>query len=288
PTFKKFDFVTHSLGNFVLRSFMKEYEIDVINKVVFACPPFRGSLEIVKAALVGQGLFGWVKTKTRKIIRSMPGALELLPTYKGCARFSGSHGEVDFFDQSHWQSNVTSSRGGQDSARLAKKFKAALKVAWETVDTGLLDLADLPEKVRDRMLVIARHGSDTMQEVDVTKSRSASGVRNLVDLEHARLTEHGDGTVPHVSSCCYWDCIQTLVLTDNWYDYIGRALSYPLNDRHAFVLNDERVQRLISRFLSNETFNHRSPGDQAKVVKGLIPAPVNEDGDPMGFKVVWE
>lgn len=53
-TMKKIDVVTHSLGNFILRAYIKQHGFGKINKVVFTVPPFKGSLEIVTAILAGE------------------------------------------------------------------------------------------------------------------------------------------------------------------------------------------------------------------------------------------
>jgi len=293
PKFTSFDFVTHSLGNFILRGLLKTRKdaLELVNKVVFTVPPFRGSLDIVSAALVGQGRFGHTKDKTRKIIRTMPGALELLPDYEGAGHFTtgrGPRAEVDFFRAGHWQSNLTQTAGAGAAKRAAiQKFKRVLRAADEAVHTDLMDLSKLPAAVRKRMVVIVRHGSDTMQSVDVVRRPSDTGdPNNLVLLDDARLSEHGDGTVPHASSCHYWDVIDTYALTDGWFQDLGRRLN-PLGDRHAFVLNDERVRRLISRFFNarGTNWNPRSPGGQVKKVTRL--RLVNPQKPHLGWEALW-
>ena len=54
---------------------------------MFTVPPFQGAIDIVCAALIGEGVFPNVKAKIRKLIRTFPGALELLPNYAGASRF---------------------------------------------------------------------------------------------------------------------------------------------------------------------------------------------------------
>ncbi len=101
---KKFDFITHSLGNTVLRNLMHREKLSRINKIVFTVPPFQGSLDIVVTALIGEGFFKGVKAKIRKLIRTMPGALELLPSYQKASYYLSSK-KHNFFKFSHWQSN---------------------------------------------------------------------------------------------------------------------------------------------------------------------------------------
>jgi len=264
---EKFDFVTHSLGNFVLRVFLNAYETDLVHKVVFVVPPFKGSLEIVSAVLVGEGTFSWTKTKTRKIIRTMPGALELLPTYDGAAAFTSGRRKVNFFNVKHWQHNVVNTQAARSHKRvLAKKFRKALELASKTALEGVSDLSTLPPSLRSRMLVIARDGYKTLQSVRVERNL-AREPQNYVDLRNALRNQHGDGSVPHASSCCYWNDIQTLMVTSSW---------FASEHSHAFILKDERVQRLIGRFLLNRRFRQHSPGSSVKRVVGVVPI----NGDP--------
>lgn len=266
-TIRAFDFVTHSLGNFVLRNYMNRRGFDRVNKIVFTVPPFRGSLDIVVVVLAGQGLFPGTKEKTRKIIRTCPGALELLPTYQEAGRFTtGADREVCFFRPDHWQRNTTRTSGVPLSKRrLATKFKEALAVAGETANAEVVDLADLDAAERRRILVIARTGYETLQSLKVHRRIPGEPV-NYFNLREACRTIDGDGTVPHISSCCYHDSVQTLMVTSDW---LYRE------HRHAFILNDERTQRLIKRFLFDPTFDFRSPGRSIRRVVGLQPVEAN-------------
>jgi len=254
--FETFDFITHSLGNFVLRNYMLRAGTKRVGKAVLTVPPFKGSIDIVSAALIGEGFFPNVKATIRKLIRGMPGALELLPTYDGASRFkpSGTH---SFFNFNHWQGNIT----GGKAAEVAK-MKRALADARAVVRGQLLDLATLPAALRERILIIARHGYEsTYQSVAVYK-KGVGGTANFVDLAHARRGAHGDGRVPHASSCCYHGSVKTLMVLDSiWH----REYS------HGFVLKDERVQKLVNRFLfGRKKFSHFIPGESVKQVTGLV------------------
>lgn len=262
--FRRFHFVTHSLGNFVLRNYMLRAGFTHIGKVVFTVPPFLGSLDIVDAALVGEGFLPGVKANVRKILRTMPGALELLPSYPGASRFDSGRRVHSFFRFQHWQENITAS-----DSRTALKMRKVLPVARRTVHSQLCDLQSLSAEEKARILVIARHGFRTLQSVNVQRSGN-SGVGNFVDLEHGRRTKDGDGRVAHVSSCCYWQEVPTFLLTDTiWYrDY-----------NHGLVLKDERLQRLVNRFLfGEESFCPGIPGGSIKRVVGLQPEYDEETG----------
>ena len=72
------------------------------------------------------------------------------------------------------------------------------------------------------------------------------------------FSSHGDGTVPHISSCDWADKILTLVATDSW-----RYRDYG----HGFILKDERIQKMVRRFLSDSTtFDWSIPGHSIKRV----------------------
>lgn len=252
--FRRFDFITHSLGNFVFRNYLKRKGFHKVGKAVLTVPPFRGSLDVVSTALIGEGFFPNVKAKIRKLIRAMPGALELLPTYTGASRFvpDAAHNFLSF---SHWQGNVTS-RANPYSA----KMKEALTGAKDVIQNQLQNLKTLTKEERERILIIARDGFDTYQAVQVHKT-GADGTKNFVDLEHAAENKHGDGRVPHGSSCIYFDTVMTLMLTDSpWHrDY-----------SHGFVLKDERLQKVVNRFLfRDQALDFSIPGQSIRRVTGL-------------------
>lgn len=261
---EKVDFVTHSLGNLVLRCYLKQAGFGRIHKIVFTVPPFGGSLDIVVSILAGEGFFPGTKEKIRKLIRTCPGALELLPTYKGAGFFAGPGSaagpDVDFFKPDHWQKNITKTDGSDGPKdRLAGKFRQALAVAGLTVRDHAVDLNSLSNEQRRRILVIARTGYSTIQSLKVVRKRRGSP-DNLFDLRDALRTRDGDGRVPDASSCLYHQKVRTLMVTSDW---LYREHS------HAFILNDERVQRLIRRFLSKGVFDYRIPGHSVREVARL-------------------
>jgi len=253
--FETFDFVTHSLGNFVLRAYLKRRGFARVNKIVFTVPPFRGSLDIVGGAIVGEGIFPNVQSSIRKIIRTMPGAMELLPTYEGASHWQPS-GQHDFFRFNHWQGNIR-----DKISPVTEKLRRVLTESRKVVAKDLLDLSSLsPDRAR-RVLVIARDGFDTWQSLNVLK-KGPGQVANFVDFENGLQTTEGDGRVPHVSSCHYWDSVTTLMVGDAfWYREYN----------HGFVLKDERVQKLVRRFLfGNGPFSWKLPGGSIRKVRGLV------------------
>lgn len=270
-TFKSFDFITHSLGNFIVRAYLKHFGFDRTGKVIFTVPPFRGSLDIASVVTVGEGFFDSVKTRIRKLIRTMPGALELLPTYEKAGVFDSGRGRHSFFNAEHWQSNITNTRNTSVQKRdNAEKFIAALKEAKSTVSKRLLDLNELSATEKRKCLVLARTGYETWQSVRVLKDPQAPNPRNFIDFEHGLRNDHGDGRVADASSCCYHDTVKTLVIEDAFFhrDY-----------SHGLFLKDERVQRIVRKFLDNETGAFwKIPGEAVKRVKGLEEAIDAETG----------
>jgi hypothetical protein len=250
-----FNFVTHSMGNVVLRYYLKKYGFSAINKIVFTVPPFKGSIDIINAILTGEGLFSQVKTKIRKITRTFPGALELLPTYYDSVSFHDSDEEYDIFNKNHWQSNITKSTNNY-----SVKFIKTLDEARDTIEEdNLQDLSELEKDQKDRILIIMRTGYKTIQSLYVYK-KQVNQPDNYFDLDNACWTEDGDGRVANASSCCYYDSVKTICIQDAFFyrDY-----------SHGFFLKDERVQRLTNRFLYKEDFSTSSPGNSIYIVKGL-------------------
>ncbi|MFQ5644892.1 MAG: hypothetical protein ACE5FQ_14520 [Thiogranum sp.] len=253
---KSFDFITHSLGNAVLRSYLKQSGSASVNRIVFVVPPFDGSLDITSAVLVGEGFFSNVKAKFRKLVRTFPGALELLPTYAEGSRFDSGTARHSFMNYGHWQSNIT-----EPGDALAEKFRMALKDARSTLNNELVDIGRLSESLRKRILVIVRHGFQTWQSVEVKRNKGKTP-ENFVDFENAGRSDDGDGRVPHVSSCKYHASVRTLLIDD--------AVFFRDYD-HGFILKDERVQKLVNRFLFRKSGAFRAgiPGGSIKRVRGL-------------------
>jgi uncharacterized alpha/beta hydrolase family protein len=262
-TINKVNIVTHSMGNHICRFYINDFGFESINKVVFVAPPFKGSLAMVDAIIRGQGMFRNVKKKLREIVRTFPGALELFPTYPDAAVFKNGK-SVDFYNKDHWQESVIrplKDTGDTYGKRLAKKFAQNIKQAKK--DLADLDkwMDNLTDDDKKRMLIIVRDEFKTDQAVKVDEDDT--NMKNSIDFRKAFSTKQGDGVVPHASSCCYFDVIQTLAVEDSWrYD----------DDSHAFFMTEERVQQLVSWYFNEkETFDYHIPGNSIKKVTGLVP-----------------
>lgn len=256
--FKKFDFITHSLGNLLVRYYIKHHGFAKINRIVFTVPPFKGAIDIASAALIGEGFFPNVKAKMRKLIRVCPGALELLPNYDGASRFDSGSSTHNFYNFKHWQANATDMGGNKKKRSLAERFRGALKTASRTVNHELCDLSTLPKAERDRILVVVRTGYETPQFIRVNRKGPP---KNLFDFENGLVNKNGDGRVPHGSSCCHWNDVTTVIIEHAFWekDY-----------SHGFVLKDERVQKLVNRFLQGKPLKKDPLKKSVKIVVGLV------------------
>lgn len=249
---KKVDIVVHSQGNHVLRNYIMKKGFQSLERVVFVTPPFLGSLEMVKAMLCGQG-FLWTREKTRKIVRTFPGCFELLPRYDHAANFiNGDH--VDFFEYDHWQE----SRGIVENK---EHFTEMLKKAKKSVDKLNENwLKDIPVGHKRKMMVIVKDGFDTLQRVKVD---TTARVKNEVDFDNVLINENGDKVVPHASSTAFAREIAT---------YRVKKALWKEDNSHAFVMKEERVQRLINRFLSGKAIGSM-PGKNIERVAKPIEVP---------------
>jgi len=248
---KRFDVITHSHGSAIARQLTSLEGFKRIARVILVAPPLVGALDTVDVVLTGEGFFPGVRANIRKLIRTFPGALELLPRYQS-ALFADNV-NVDFFDINHWQANVT-----EKSNSYAAKFKTALHFAKQSV-MELDDWSKLRKPLRDRVLIIARDGYKTAQSVNVVKKSSEPD--NFVKLDNIHYSTSGDSRVPHASSCIWYNKITTLMASDSW-----RYRDYG----HAFILKDERVQKVIRRFLSEgSNFSWEIPGHSIKQVVAL-------------------
>lgn len=257
---KKVNIVTHSMGNHICRFYINDYSFESIHRVVFVTPPFLGSLAMVEAFVNGQGWFR-MKKRTREIVKSFPGAIELLPRYKHAAMFKDDT-DVDFLNIEHWQSNLIYS-SNPDRQRLNKKFKANLAKANE----DLSDLDKWKDKLSDdekgRILVIVRDEFKTLQSVRVNEDLD-DGISNVVDIRNGIVEEQGDKVVAHGSSCCYCKEITTLAVED--------SVRYD-DDSHAFFMTEERLQMLVSWFFDDtQEFKYNIPGNSIKKVNSLKPS----------------
>ena len=87
------------------------------------------------------------------------------------------------------------------------------------------------------MLILV--GTNEKTEESVLVKRKNGQVANFFDLDGAKLSPDGDGTVSGKSSKFYRNEILTLEVKSKFFDGVG----------HGLFLNDGRVQDVILRFL---------------------------------------
>ena len=249
---KRFDVITHSQGSAVLRQLSGLEGFKRIGRVIMAAPPLQGSLDILDIVLTGEGFFPSVRGRIRKLLRTIPGGLEILPLYTGALFEDGT--SADYFNMQDWQKNITSKANNY-----SRKFTQAIEYARKSRKL-MPDLDKLSSSIRNRILIIARDGYPTAQSLRVYR-KLAGEPDNFVDLENLHMTSDGDGRVPHISSCCWHQKILTLMATDSW-----RYRDYG----HGFLLKDERIQKVMTRFLTQEQFDWGFPGHSIKKVSALV------------------
>lgn len=246
------------MGNHICRFYIKDYGLDSVHKIAFVAPPFKGALAMITALIKGQGLFKNIKKKLREIVRTFPRAIELLPRYESAAVFN-SNDQVDFYNKDHWQHGITTKINSPNEyqRKLAKKVISNLKECAKNVndlDTWMDGLSDAERK---RMIVIVRDEFETDQAIRVDETDGM----NTADLRGAVKSDHGDGVVPHASSCCYHDKLLTLAIED--------SLRYD-DDSHAFFMTEERVQDLVGWFFEEGPFDYHIPGNSIRRVKDMV------------------
>lgn len=239
-----FDFVTHSMGNMPLRFYILENGMALINKIIFVCPPFKGSPEAITALVVGQGMF-FNREDSRKLARTLPALLELLPTFDHYAIDSSDSSVVDLFKSENWQANLLEQPKDEVvDKRTKKKFLKNL----ERAKNSLKELEDwntkLTQEEKDRILVLIRADVKTLLDVVVEKNPKTKNPKNYIDLRKSLHTAGGDGTVPNASSCHYCSEFTT---------YCFENRPFLIDDyQHPFVLKDSRIQRVINGFLNSK------------------------------------
>ncbi len=257
---RNFDLVTHSGGNLVARAYLKAYGMSLINRIVFVAPPFKGSLGMVEAVIKGRGLFEGLRQDNKRVVRTFPGAMELLPQYPLAGVFH-SGAEVGFFEPEHWQAPVD-----ELEEKYWPVFTANLANAKEALGKDILDLAQLTGEDLSRMLVFIGERFNTYQSLRVDENGDPA---NFFELDDARRDQNGDGTVPHASQAYYSQIIDTVVLRK---ELVHTEPSQPgwqsPEFEHALIMSHEPVQELIWGYLQQD--NGQLPAVEYYEVKKVV------------------
>ncbi|OHX64672.1 lipase/acyltransferase domain-containing protein [Flammeovirga pacifica] len=271
-TITHFDIVTHSMGNMPLRYYIKENGMERINKIAFVAPPFQGAADAIPIFTIGQGFF-FTKDEIRKMARTLPALFELLPTYQNYALDSETGENINLWNKDNWQKNLIEETTDANKNRTIQKFIANLERAKKTL-TSLENWKDkLTEDEKARILVIAKTELETLNDVVIEKQPQDGHPANYFDYKISLKAKEGDGVVPTASSCCYYDELATYVLQN-------RLLEE--NYAHAFLLKDNRVQKMVNSFLNTDEstaeYQHNIMGRTIHRVKGFTKMYVEQDG----------
>lgn len=258
---ESFRFITHSMGGLVFSCYLNQLNGDYsdVDKVIINTPPFLGSPYSLVHMIKGNGGFrsilNWAIGRNedmRKVIRTYPGVFELLPVYNDALTYTDNNEELNLVEKRYWQSNIYDDINQLFDARLEllREFRS---------DNGMLNLSELPEAVRDKMVIIVGREESGEEETFtyVKVERSKNGNQNFVDLNSLKQgKKSGDGTVPFISSTIYKESIKTLAVTkENFFDESSNSLDF-----HGLFLRDSRVQNIIERYLTCEDANPEIEG----------------------------
>ena len=267
-----FDFVTHSMGNMPLRYYIKDNGMEHINKIVFVTPPFKGAADAISALTIGRGLF-FNKEDIRKVARSLPALFELLPTYENYAIDSENGLAIDLWDENNWQKNLVTVGDNLDKNRSIKKFISNLKKTKVRINELEEWKSNLTPEEKNRILVLVKTDFETLTDIVIEKRPTDGNPENYFDFDLSLESKEGDGVVPNVSSCCYYDEFAT---------YCFKNRKFQDDFKHPFILKDNRVQRVVNSFLNSDlgtsAYNHNLLGRTVHRVTNLIPVEIEEHG----------
>lgn len=238
----KIDFVCHSMGGLVFRSFLGERtpvqnKVDV-GRVVFLAVPHRGSLDAVEAMIRGETSLFAGRKEMRKLARTFPGVYELLPRFEKALVDDGGN-ELSAFDIDHWQQNVTPH--GPDKAE---------KNGFDVEKEHLLEADAVLSNLKDPLAA----GLSATEVLTVYGVKKRSTLERVVvgppperryDFK-AKDKGDGDGIVPACSALLAG--IPAIKLTEEDVSYWTETTA-ALN-MHAFIGSLDETQTIVSRFLA--------------------------------------
>ncbi|HLL54074.1 MAG TPA: hypothetical protein VK447_11030 [Myxococcaceae bacterium] len=242
-----FDFVCHSMGGLVFRSFLREWGTASpmpVNRVVFIGTPMLGSLYAVEAMVRGGILFLPSFKAIRKLARTFPGVYELLPRMPDS--FVAGQSALDIFRVENWQSNVS-----QPSPKREDVEQGRLDAAKAVLD-GMANPLDPAFGLQGRVLVIYGDKKEsTLRQVPVLPSMfdGADRVKNWFDFDRGTRAR-GDEVVPVDS--VYLRGAQYVRIPFDVVSYINDLKARTLNF-HSFLTEVDEVQTVTARFLQGES-----------------------------------
>lgn len=257
---KKFNFITHSMGAMVFCCYLKKLQgnYEVIDHAILAACPFKGSVRAMISLTAGESNFQFPLLNSndefRKISRTFPSVYELCPIYKDAVVFENGQ-SFDIFNPDHWQSNI----GDDDKGMFLNRLKQ-LAAFWNQQNPAMMNLSDLPEVIREKMLIVTAEGEKTKKKVIVQPVSPDGRAKNFFYFDSPHAEGDGDGAVPLESSTAYKDVVLTLAVKKKWSNIA----------MHGLFLNDGRVQTIITRFLLNKTSENSEGTPWWSVLDGSI------------------
>ncbi|GHH99238.1 lipase/acyltransferase domain-containing protein [Neobacillus kokaensis] len=255
-----FNIIAHSMGAAIFNCYLKliQGNYDVIDHAVLLACPFKGSVRALISLIAGEGGFRFPlfnsNDEFRKIARTFPSVYELCPVYKDAVVFENG-ADFDLFNPNHWQSNI-----GDDIPGMFRDRIQHMKTFWEKQNPAMLNLADLPDEVRKRILIIAGEGEETKNKVIVQPLSPDGRAKNFFHFDSPNSESDGDGVVSLDSAAIYKNEVLTLAVKKKWTNLA----------MHALFMNDGRVQTLITRFLLTNTLDSSSGIPWWSVLDGSV------------------
>ena len=271
-----FRFLTHSMGALVFSCYLKSQQAYThIDKVILCAPPFLGSPYAYVHMVKGDGGFKSFLNRVfgkdddiRKVVRTFPSLYELLPIYENVLTYTDDGTSASFLNKDAWQSNVY-----DDIPDLFAKRIADLNSFRNTLpkQSVLMDFNLLPVDLRQRMVVVAGAGEDTVVNLQADKANGSTKNYLRLDKLNDKIDEHGnqidrngDGTVPYKSSTCFKDSVRTLtVQKENFFDELSNSFDF-----HGLFIRDSRVQNIIGRFFTSSIEAANVTKDDLTKLKG--------------------
>lgn len=254
-----FNFITHSMGGLVLSAYLKTLESkqrsEVIEHAIMTVPPFLGSMEAALSLTVGSSMLCNSSDDFRKVARTFPSMYELLPVYEDAYQFKSPQ-STDNYDpyqfDTYWQQVANADRDDTLSKQALIRARLEHLQKVRNQNNLVFDFSNQDPELLKKCIIISGIGSETRQSTSILEQYKH--YKYFFNFEEKPSSTDGDGTVPAKSAHAFKDHILTISIKksglESWLD--SRFLS---GDQHGFILNNGRVQNIITRFLKDSTDN---------------------------------
>jgi hypothetical protein len=251
-------FVTHSMGGLVLSAFINldpKANLARIERAVCCATPFWGSVESMRALIVGDGKrFMFFSSEAfRKIARTFPSVYQLVPGYPNAWDHPKS---ASIWNYDFWQARIKGAAAVMNvnadrDALMAKHLSRAESFHARNV----FDYSALSQKEAEKFLFMYGSGENTLTRLKVLSKNSAGDVEYFFDFEKSDYGPEGDGTVPVPSATRYANSkVQHLEIRlgeqSNWWPWNwDDAAKTKLAGFHGAFLSLDKVQGLVCDWL---------------------------------------